>query len=58
MTEQEAILEKWQEELARHVSYIPLLSEQAAVSKDEVMQALDMMFYTHRLNKQSRGGMQ
>jgi hypothetical protein len=58
VTEQEAVFEKWQEELIRHVAYIPMLADMAGVSRSEVLQALDMMFYTHKLTKQSRGGMQ
>lgn len=58
MNESDTILERWQQELARHVAYIPLLAEQAGVSRIEVIQALDMMFYTHKLSKQSGGCMQ
>jgi hypothetical protein len=51
-----AMVERWQEELARHVSYLPVLCEQANVTEDELHQAIGIHFYVRSITR--HGGIQ
>ena len=51
-----AMVERWQEELARHVAYLPLLCEQAGVTEQELMQAIGIHFYVRSISR--HGGIQ
>jgi hypothetical protein len=51
-----AVVERWQEELARHVAYLPLLCEQAGVTEEELHQAIGIHFYVRSITK--HGGIQ
>jgi translation initiation factor 2 alpha subunit (eIF-2alpha) len=54
--ETQANLDKWQEELARHVAYLPVLCEQAGVTEDELHQAIGIHFYVRSITRS--GGIQ
>jgi hypothetical protein len=54
--ETQASLERWQEELARHVAYLPVLCEMAGVTEDELHQAIGIHFYVRSITK--HGGIQ
>jgi len=54
--ETQANLDRWQEELARHVAYLPVLCEQAGVTEDELHQAIGIHFYVRSISK--HGGIQ
>ena len=51
-----AMVERWQEKLARHVAYLPILCEQAGVTEDELHQAIGIHFYVRSISK--HGGIQ
>ena len=51
-----AMVERWQEELARHVAYLPVLCEQAGVTEDELHQAIGIHFYVRSITRS--GGIQ
>ena len=51
-----AMVERWQEELARHVAYLPILCEQAGVTEDELHQAIGIHFYVRSTTRS--GGIQ
>jgi len=51
-----AMAERWQEELARHVAYLPILCEQAGVTEDELHQAIGIHFYVRSITR--HGGIQ
>jgi len=51
-----AMVERWQEELARHVAYLPVLCEQAGVTEQELMQAINIHFYVRSITR--HGGIQ
>jgi len=51
-----AMVERWQEELARHVAYLPVLCEQAGVTEDELHQAVAIHFYVRSISR--HGGIQ
>jgi len=51
-----AVVERWQEELARHVAYLPLLCEQAGVTEEELHQAIGIHFYVRSISR--HGGIQ
>lgn len=51
-----AMVERWQEELARHVAYLPILCEQAGVTEQELMQAINIHFYVRSITR--HGGIQ
>ena len=53
--EAQASLERWQEELARHVAYLPILCEMANVDEHELHRAIEIHFYVRSM---SRGAMQ
>ena len=53
-----AMVERWQEELARHVAYLPLLCEQAGVTEHELHQAINIHFYVRQMTRQQSGGIQ
>jgi hypothetical protein len=50
-----AMAERWQEELARHVAYLPILCEMANVDEHELHRAIEIHFYVRSM---SRGAMQ
>jgi hypothetical protein len=52
----DAVFERWQEELARHVAYLPILCEQAGVTEDELHQAINIHFYVRSITR--HGGIQ
>jgi hypothetical protein len=52
----DAVFERWQEELARHVAYLPILCEQAGVTEDELHQAITIHFYVRSITRS--GGIQ
>jgi hypothetical protein len=52
----DAVFERWQEELARHVAYLPILCEQAGVTEDELHQAIGIHFYVRSITRS--GGIQ
>jgi len=49
---------RWEEELARHVAYLPLLCEQAGVTEHELHQAINIHFYVRQMTRQQSGGVQ
>ena len=51
-----AMVERWQEELARHVAYLPILCEQAGVTEIELHQAIGIHFYVRSITR--HGGIQ
>jgi hypothetical protein len=51
-----AMVERWQEELARHVAYLPILCEQAGVTETELHQAINIHFYVRSITRS--GGIQ
>ena len=46
-----AMAERWQEELARHVAYLPILCEQAGVDEHELHRAIEIHFYVRSMSK-------
>jgi hypothetical protein len=54
--ESAACASAWEEELARHVAYLPLLCEQAGVTEQELMQAINIHFYVRSITR--HGGIQ
>ena len=44
-------LERWQEELARHVAYLPILCELANVDEGELHRAIEIHFYVRSMSK-------
>jgi len=53
--ETQASIDRWQEELARHVAYLPILCELAGVDEMELHRAIEIHFYVRSM---SRGAMQ
>jgi len=49
--EAQASLERWQEELARHVAYLPILCELANVDEGELHRAIEIHFYVRSMSK-------
>jgi hypothetical protein len=49
--ETQANLDKWQEELARHVAYLPVLCEMAGVDEMELHRAIEIHFYVRSMSK-------
>ena len=49
--ETQAMIDKWQEELARHVAYLPILCEQAGVDEHELHRAIEIHFYVRSMSK-------
>jgi hypothetical protein len=49
--ETQANLDKWQEELARHVAYLPILCELANVDEGELHRAIEIHFYVRSMSK-------
>ena len=49
---------RWEEELARHVAYLPVLCEMAGVTEEELRQAIGIHFYVRRLTRSRSGGIQ
>ena len=49
--ETQAMIDKWQEELARHVAYLPVLCEQAGVDEHELHRAIEIHFYVRSMSK-------
>ena len=49
--ETQASLERWQEELARHVAYLPILCELANVNEGELHRAIEIHFYVRSMSK-------
>ena len=49
--EAQASLERWQEELARHVAYLPILCELANVDDGELHRAIEIHFYVRSMSK-------
>ena len=49
--ETQASLERWQEELARHVAYLPILCELADVDEQELHRAIEIHFYVRSMSK-------
>jgi hypothetical protein len=49
--ETQAMIDKWQEELARHVAYLPILCEQAGVDEQELHRAIEIHFYVRSMSK-------
>jgi len=47
---------RWEEELARHVAYLPILCEQAGVTETELHQAIGIHFYVRSITRS--GGIQ
>ncbi len=47
---------RWEEELARHVAYLPILCEQAGVTEEELHQAINIHFYVRSITRS--GGIQ
>ena len=46
-----AMVERWQEELARHVAYLPVLCEMANVDEMELHRAIEIHFYVRSMSK-------
>ena len=42
---------RWEEELARHVAYLPILCEQAGVDEQELHRAIEIHFYVRSMSK-------
>jgi len=53
-----ANLQRWEEELARHVAYLPVLCEMAGVTERELHQAINIHFYVRQMTRQQSGGIQ
>ena len=49
--ETQASLERWQEELARHVAYLPILCELADVDEHKLHRAIEIHFYVRSMSK-------
>jgi hypothetical protein len=49
--ETQAMIDKWQEELARHVAYLPILCEMAGVDEMELHRAIEIHFYVRSMSK-------
>ena len=54
--ESAACANAWEEELARHVAYLPMLCEQAGVTEEELHQAIGIHFYVRSITR--HGGIQ
>ena len=53
-----AMVERWQDELVRHVAYLPILCEQAGVTEHELHQAISIHFYVRQMTRSQSGGIQ
>ena len=51
-------LQRWEEELARHVAYLPVLCEMAGVTEHELHQAISIHFYVRQMTRSQAGGIQ
>ena len=49
--ETQSNLERWQEELARHVAYLPILCELSGVDEGELHRAIEIHFYVRSMSK-------
>ena len=49
--ETQLAIDRWQEELARHVAYLPVLCEQAGVDEQELHRAIEIHFYVRSMSK-------
>ena len=49
--ETQAVIDRWQEELARHVAYLPVLCELADVDEHELHRAIEIHFYVRSMSK-------
>ena len=49
--ETQSNLERWQEELARHVAYLPILCELSGVDEHELHRAIEIHFYVRSMSK-------
>jgi hypothetical protein len=49
--ETQASIDRWQEELARHVAYLPVLCELANVDEGELHRAIEIHFYVRSMSK-------
>ena len=49
--ETQSNLERWQEELARHVAYLPILCELSGVDEMELHRAIEIHFYVRSMSK-------
>jgi len=56
--ESAACASAWEEELARHVAYLPLLCEMAGVTEHELHQAISIHFYVRQMTRSQSGGIQ
>ena len=56
--ESAANVTRWEEELARHVAYLPVLCEMAGVTEHELHQAISIHFYVRQMTRQQSGGIQ
>ena len=56
--ESAANVTRWEEELARHVAYLPVLCEMAGVTEAELLQAINIHFYVRQMTRQQSGGIQ
>jgi len=53
-----ANLQRWEEELARHVAYLPILCEMAGVTEAELNQVITIHFYVRQMTRSQAGGIQ
>ena len=49
---------RWEEELARHVAYLPVLCEMAGVTEHELHMAINIHFYVRQMTRSQAGGIQ
>ena len=49
--ETQASIDRWQEELAKHVAYLPILCELAGVDEQELHRAIGIHFYVRSMSK-------
>ena len=49
--ETQLAIDRWQEELARHVAYLPVLCEQAGVDEQELHRPIEIHFYVPSVSK-------
>ena len=47
-----ANLQRWEEELARHVAYLQILCEMAGVTEHELHQSINIHFYVRQMTRQ------
>jgi hypothetical protein len=49
--ETQLAIDRWQEELARHVAYLPILCELSGVDEMELHRAIEIHFYVRSMSK-------